>query len=83
MCLYQHLICGCICKPMISCMSRTKIVLQSPIVVLVSPDIDRLPRLRDAKQPILRRGKGATIPATPAQWNNMRAALGPNVPNKA
>ena len=71
-------------KPLISCVGRTKVQVQCPIVIHIAPNADKLPRLRDPKAPIVRRGgKNTTIPATPDQWNNMRAALGPNVPNKA
>lgn len=67
-----------------SCVSRTKCVLQCPIVIHIAPNADKLPRLRDPRAPNVRRGGRAnTIVATPQQWNNMRAALGPNVPNKA
>jgi hypothetical protein len=70
--------------PLISCLWRTKVQVQCPIVIHIAPNPDKLPRLRDPKAPIVRRGgKNTTIPATAEQWNNMRAALGPNVPNKA
>ena len=70
--------------PLISCFGRTKVQVQCPVVIHIAPNADKLPRLRDPKAPIVRRGgKNTTIPATPDQWNNMRAALGPNVPNKA
>ena len=82
--IYRCFICGCLFEPFCGCMSRTNVQLQCPVVIHIAPTSDKLPRLRDPRAPIVRRGgKNNTVAATASQWNNMRVALGPNVPNKA
>ena len=66
---------------------RTGCYLQCPVVVVVAPEADFMPYLRTG-QPANRfsasrgRSPAPRARATHSQWNAMRAALGPHVPDK-
>ena len=76
----------CFATPCIKCLCRTSVGLQCPVVIYVAPDEDRLPQLWARGQQPSRfapaHQRSAGTKATASQWNAMRAALGPKVPDK-
>ena len=64
------------------CAVRTSCSVQSCITINISPPEHKLPMLREQGR-MVQRGRGKQVRATPAQWNAMRAALGPKVPDES
>ena len=58
---------------------RMRLQLQCCLLVHISPAPDALPQLRATRS--YGRGSGQ-VRATPSQWNAMRVALGPLVPDR-
>jgi len=75
--------------PLGKCLARSSCFLQCPVVVVVAPEPEMRPYLqqhgggRSKSSFAVQRQRGVPPPrATVSQWNKMRAALGPKVPDK-
>lgn len=73
--------------PLCNCLSRSTCYLQPPLVVVTAPTFEMRPYLqpggKNSRFAAQRSRGGSSAPrATVAQWNAMRSALGPRVPEK-
>ena len=64
------------------CAVRTSCSPQCCISIHIAPPEHKLPVMRVAGR-TMQRGRGQQVRATPAQWNAMRIALGPKVPDES
>ena len=80
---------GAVWKPAVELCFRTRLYCQCPVACSVAPEEDRLPYLyvnaAAARSRFAARNTRSAprVRATWGQWNAMRAALGPRVPEKS